>query len=101
MKAYLGKVYYINTVLYTLGMVTVYKLPIDNTEALWKTLDHEEQMSGVTHEKVNLGTVEYRRYEMTDAVDPQDGIGLGVAVIDNVLTVTVDIAELGDLNPLK
>ncbi|MBO0217385.1 hypothetical protein J0676_28350, partial [Vibrio sp. Vb2880] len=40
-------------------------------------------------------------YEMTDAVDPQDGIGLVVAVIVNVLTVTVDIPELGDLNPLK
>ncbi len=101
LKAYLGTGDEINPVLYTLGMVPVYKLPIENPEALWKTLDHEEQMSGVTHEKVKLGTVEYRRYEMTDAVDPQDGIGLVVAVIDNVLTVTVDIAELGDLNPLK
>ncbi|MDW3155764.1 hypothetical protein R8O70_25430, partial [Vibrio sp. 779(2023)] len=101
LKAYLGTGDEINPVLYTLGMVPVYKLPIENPEALWKTLDHEEQMSGVTHEKVKLGTVEYRRYEMTDAVDPQDGIGLVVAVTDNVLTVTVDIAELGDLNPLK
>ncbi|MGU3807977.1 hypothetical protein ACVZHJ_08570 [Vibrio diabolicus] len=101
LKAYLGTGENINPVLYTIGMVPVYKLKIEDPAALWKTLDHEEQMSGAKHELVKLGDVEFRRYEMTDSVDPQDGIGLVVAVVDNVLTLTVDIPQLGVQNPLK
>ncbi|MCV5655819.1 hypothetical protein OFN54_31245, partial [Escherichia coli] len=37
----------------------------------------------------------------TDSIDPQDGIGLVVAVVDNVLTLTVDVPQLGVQNPIK
>ncbi|MDF2153067.1 hypothetical protein [Vibrio sp. CAU 1672] len=100
LKAYFGTGDSINPLFYTLGLVPVYKLPIESPAALWKTLDHQELMNGVTHEKARLGTVEYRRYELTDAADPQNGIGLVVAVVDNVLTITVDVPKLGEQNPL-
>ncbi|WDZ73919.1 hypothetical protein PWW31_26230 [Vibrio harveyi] len=48
-----------------------------------------------------MDTVEFRRYELTDSQDPQMGVGLAVGVVNNVLTVTLDIPELGAENPLK
>jgi hypothetical protein len=101
LKAFLGTGDKINPIIYTLGAVPVYKLPIETPQALWNTLDQQEQKAGISHQKVKLGTVEYRRYEVADVQDPQKGMGLVVAVIDNVLTITIDVPMLGEANPLK
>jgi len=101
LKTFLGTGDMVSPVMYTLGLVPVYKLQLENPNALWKTLDEQEQLAGIEHELVKLGIVEFRRYELTDSQDPQLGIGLAVAVVNNVLTVTFDIPELGVENPLK
>ena len=101
LKAFLGTGDMVSPIMYTLGLVPVYKVQLENPAALWKTLDEQEQLAGIQHELVKLDTVEFRRYELTDSQDPQLGIGLAVAVVNNVLTVTFDIPELGVENPLK
>ncbi len=101
LKAYFGTGETINPIFYTLGMVPVYKLPIEDPAVLWSTLDRQEQKSGVSHETGTLGNVEYRRYALTEATELQQSVDLIVAVTDKVLTVTVDIPQLGEQNPLK
>ncbi|WP_104024099.1 hypothetical protein [Vibrio hyugaensis] len=101
LKAFLGTGDMVNPIIYTLGLVPVYKLQLETPTALWKTLDEQEQLAGIQHELVKLDTIEFRRYELTDSQDPQLGIGLAVGVVNNVLTVTFDIPELGVENPLK
>ncbi|WP_045390610.1 hypothetical protein [Vibrio rotiferianus] len=101
LKAFMGTGDYVSPVIYTLGFIPVYKVQLENPAALWKTLDEQEQLSGFQHELVKLDKVEYRRYELTESQDKLMGIGLVVAVVDNVLTVTFDIPELGVESPLK
>ncbi len=101
LKAFLGTGDMVNPIMYTLGLVPVYKVQLENPAALWKTLDEQEQLADIQHELVKLDSVEFRRYELTDSQDPQLGIGLAVGVVNNVLTVTFDIPELGVENPLK
>ncbi|MDK9775670.1 MULTISPECIES: hypothetical protein [unclassified Vibrio] len=101
LKAFMGTGDSVSPVIYTLGFIPVYKVQLENPAALWKTLDEQEQLSGFQHELVKLDKVEYRRYELTESQDKLMGIGLVVAVVDNVLTVTFDIPELGVESPLK
>ncbi|AUI87605.1 hypothetical protein BS333_14420 [Vibrio azureus] len=113
LKSFLGTGDLVNPVLYTVGMVPVYKLPLENPAAFWQTVDKQEALSNVKHEMVKLESVEYRRYTLiestSDATDPADAvdvnetkeINLAVGVVDNVLTVTLDIPSLGAENPLK
>ncbi|HDM8183388.1 TPA: hypothetical protein P0E26_000059 [Vibrio harveyi] len=101
LKSFLGTGDMVSPIIYTLGFVPVYKMQLETPASLWKSLDEQEKLAGIQHESVKLDTVEFRRYELTDSQDPQMGVGLAVGVVNNVLTVTLDIPELGAENPLK
>ena len=101
LKSFLGTGDLVNPVMYTLGLVPVYKLPLETPAAFWQTLDKQEALSDVKHEMIKLETVEYRRYTLIPATTDNEEINLAVAVVDNILTITLDIPSLGSENPLK
>ena len=100
-KQYLGTPEKISPVFYTLGMVPVYKVQLEDPAAFWKTVDAKEQESGVTHTLKKLDNIEYRSYEL--ATKDLDGLdaNLIVAVNDNVLTLTIELPILDAESPLK
>lgn len=98
-KAYLGAPDKVKPVFYTLGMIPVYKIEIEDTTAFWNTIDQTEQETKATHHVGQLGNVAYRRYQLSD--QGSEDIGLVIAVEDNVATFTLDVPLLKEANPLK
>ncbi|ACA85074.1 hypothetical protein [Shewanella woodyi] len=74
---------------YTLGLLPVIKLEMEEPKAVWAVLDKAEKESGFTHEKKTVKGVEYRSYSMTD-VGETETIDLLFAIADGILTVTFD-----------
>ncbi len=74
---------------YTLGLLPVLKIEIENPQAVWDLLDKNELASGFMHSKGTLQSLDYRSYQLTDEGDsPQ--IELIVAIDKGLLTVTLN-----------
>lgn len=101
LKAYFGTGDMVSPLVYTLGIMPVYKLDIENPAALWKTLDEQEKLAGIEHELVKLDSVEYRRYKLAGPEDSLPEIALAISVLNNVLTITLDAPGLDAENPIK
>nr|WP_254620234.1 hypothetical protein [Vibrio metschnikovii] len=99
LKTYLGTPDNIKPVMYTLGLVPVYKLQLENSDAFWRTISQVEQETGATYQAGQFGEVTYRRYRLTEEED--EDIGLIIAVGNQVATFTLDLPMLGEENPLK
>ncbi|MBC5830330.1 hypothetical protein [Vibrio metschnikovii] len=99
LKTYLGTPDNIKPVMYTLGLVPVYKLQLENSDAFWRTISQVEQETGATYQASQFGEVTYRRYRLTEEED--EDIGLIIAVGNQVATFTLDLPMLGEENPLK
>lgn len=99
LKTYLGTPDNIKPVMYTLGLVPVYKLQLENSDAFWRTISQVEQETGATYQTGQFGEVTYRRYRLTEEED--EDIGLIIAVGNQVATFTLDLPMLGEENPLK
>ncbi|WP_172953248.1 hypothetical protein [Vibrio fujianensis] len=98
-KAYSGTPDKVKPVFYTLGMIPVYKIQLEDTAAFWNTIDQTEQATGATHQATKLGNIDYRRYRLSD--ENGEEINLVIAVHDNVATFTLDFPLLKEANPLK
>lgn len=73
---------------YTLGVMPVIKVEIENPDAIWAVLDKAEAESGFTHTKASLKGVDYRSYQLT-AEGEQEQVNVIFAVNDSLLTATV------------
>lgn len=51
---------------YTLGLVPVLKVEINQIDAFWAVLDKAEKVSGFTHEKRQLAGIDYRAYSLAE-----------------------------------
>ncbi|MGT0150183.1 hypothetical protein ACT691_14555 [Vibrio metschnikovii] len=93
MKTYLGTPDNIKPVMYTLGLVPVYKLQLENSDAFWRTISQVEQETEATYQTGQFGEVTYRRtYRLTEEED--EDIGLIIAVGNQVATFTPDLPML-------
>lgn len=98
-KSYLGTSDKTKPVFYTLGMIPVYKIELEDPAAFWNTIDQKEQEVGATHQAGKVEHIDYRRYQLTDKRDGD--LGLIIAVDGQIATFTIDIPVLGEQNPLK
>ncbi|PXA73947.1 hypothetical protein [Vibrio sp. 11986-1-5] len=99
LKNYLGTPDSIQPIMYTLGLIPVYKIQLENSDTFWRTISQVEQETGATYQTGQLGEVNYRRYRLTEEGD--EDIGLIIAVDNKIATFTLDIPMLGEENPLK
>ena len=85
----------VKSYLYTLGLVPVAKIQIDNPQAMWTLLDKHEADSGFTHEQGHFQGVDFRRYRLTPehAEIPLDLI---IAQQDGFLTLTLNTELISD-----
>ncbi|WP_436323910.1 hypothetical protein ACSEYT_17295 [Vibrio cidicii] len=101
LKKYLGTAEKINPLFYTIGLIPVYKLTLQDPTAFWHTIDQKEQETGATHKAEKLGNVDFRRYTVADKQEFGIGLDLIIATEGKVLTITLDSPELGNESPLK
>ncbi|WP_026339293.1 hypothetical protein [Psychromonas ossibalaenae] len=74
---------------YTLGLMPVMKIEVENPQAVWDLLDKSELESGFTHTKGTLQTVNYRAYQLSDDSDEQK-VELIIAQDRGLLTLTLN-----------
>lgn len=74
---------------YTLGLLPVLKIEIENPQAVWDLLDKNELASGFMHSKGTLQSLDYRAYQLTDESDSPK-IELIIAIDKGLLTVTLN-----------
>ncbi|WP_028863823.1 hypothetical protein [Psychromonas aquimarina] len=74
---------------YTLGLMPVLKIEVENPQAVWDLLDKSELESGFTHTKGTLQTVNYRAYQLSDDTDEQK-VELIIAQDKGLLTLTLN-----------
>jgi len=74
---------------YTLGLLPVLKVEIENPQAIWDLLDKNELETGFTHQKGTLQSLNYRAYPLTDA-DAPTSVDLIIAIDKVLLTVTLN-----------
>jgi len=74
---------------YALGVLPVFKVDINNADAIWALLDKAEKESGLAHVAGQLEGVNYRSYPLTNATDDEQ-VNLVVAVHNSILTLTID-----------
>ncbi|MBE4601476.1 hypothetical protein [Vibrio navarrensis] len=101
LRKYLGTAEKINPLFYTIGLIPVYKLTLQDPTAFWHTIDQKEQETGATHKAEKLGNVDFRRYTVADKQEFGIGLDLIIATEGKVLTITLDSPELGSESPLK
>jgi len=79
----------IKSYLYTLGLIPVIKIQVDNPQVIWDLLDKHEAESGFTHQSGHLQGADFRAYRLTPdhAEVPLD---LVVAQRDGFLTFTIN-----------
>ncbi|MGS0673836.1 hypothetical protein [Shewanella sp. 0m-4] len=84
----------IRSYFYTLGLMPVIKVEVENADAIWALLDKAEADSGFTHTNANLKGVDYRSYQLTDESE-KEHINLIVTVHDGLLvsTITTSFSE--------
>ena len=78
----------VRSYVYTLGAVPVFKIEVENADAIWAILDKAEAQSGLTHTPANLKGVDYRSYQLTDA-EEKEQVSLVFAVHDGLFTATL------------
>ncbi|ELK8308837.1 TPA: hypothetical protein I7693_02045 [Vibrio vulnificus] len=101
LKNYLGTGDNVKPLLYTLGMVPVYKFEIENPTAFWATIDKKEKETGATHEVGKLGQADYRRYVLATEPSAEQNLGFVIALEGKVVTFTLDVPMFGAENTLK
>jgi len=101
LKNYLGTGDNVKPLLYTLGMVPVYKFEIENPTAFWATIDKKEKETGATHEVGKLGQADYRRYVLAAEPSAEQNLGFVIALEGKVVTFTLDVPMFGAENTLK
>ncbi|WP_415225524.1 hypothetical protein [Psychromonas sp.] len=74
---------------YTLGLLPVLKVEIEDPQAVWDLLDKNELETGYTHQKGTLQSLNYRAYPLTDKNDPAM-VELIIAIDQGLLTVTLN-----------
>ncbi|MGS0683348.1 hypothetical protein ACVBIL_19615 [Shewanella sp. 125m-7] len=78
----------IRSYFYTLGLMPVIKVEVENADAIWALLDKAEAESGFTYTNANLKGVDYRSYQLTDESE-KEHVNLIVAVHNGLLTSTI------------
>ena len=76
---------------YTLGLLPVMKLEVENPQAIWDLLDKHEKETGFLHHEGTEQSLNYRSYSLTDENDPSK-LELVIAIDKNWLTVTLNSA---------
>ncbi|WP_354623760.1 hypothetical protein [Psychromonas sp. MME2] len=76
---------------YTLGLLPVFKIEVQDEQALWALLDKNEQETGFTSTMGTLEKVNYRSYLLSETNDPAK-LALIVAINNGMLTVTMNSA---------
>ena len=76
---------------YTLGLLPVLKVEIENPQAVWDLLDKNELETGVNHRTGTLQSLTYRAYPLTDEDDPAN-VELIIAIDKGLLTITLNSA---------
>jgi hypothetical protein len=76
---------------YTLGLLPVMKLEVENPQAIWDLLDKNEKETGFMHHEGTEQSLNYRAYSLTDETDPSK-LELVIAIDKNWLTVTLNSA---------
>jgi len=76
---------------YTLGVLPVLKIEVENPQAIWNLLDKAEQESGYTHRIGNIQGTEYRAYRLNSPAEMRT-IELIFSQEKGILTVTLDSA---------
>lgn len=74
---------------YTLGLVPVLKIEVENPQAIWDLLDENELKTGFKHTKGALQGLNYRAYRLTEENDSAQ-IDLIIAIDNGLLTVTLN-----------
>jgi len=74
---------------YTLGLLPVLKIEIENSQAIWDLLDKNELETGFTHNAGTLQSLNYRAYQLTDEGAPTK-VDLIIAIDKGLLTVTLN-----------
>ena len=76
---------------YTLGLLPVIKMEVENPQAIWDLLDKNEKETGFMHHEGTEQSVNYRAYSLTDESDPAN-LELIIAIDKGWLTVTLNSA---------
>ena len=74
---------------YTLGLMPVLKIEIENPQAIWDLLDKNELETGFKHTQGTLKSINYRAYRLTEENDSAQ-IDLIVAIDKGLLTITLN-----------
>ena len=74
---------------YTLGMLPVLKIEVENAQAIWDLLDKAEQNSGYSHQQREIQDTAYRSYLLTDATDSET-LEVVFAQHNGLLTITLN-----------
>ena len=74
---------------YTLGLLPVLKIEVQNPQAIWDLLDKNEQETGFIHKEGKLKDITYRTYPLTEN-NSGKSINLLVAQSNGMLTVTIE-----------
>ena len=85
----------IRSYFYTLGLMPVIKVEVENADAIWALLDKAETDSGITHTNINLKGVDVRSYPLTSEIE-KEHVNLIVAVHNGLLTATITTSLLSD-----
>lgn len=74
---------------YTLGLMPVLKIEIENPQAIWDLLDKNELETGFKHSQGTLKSLNYRAYRLTEE-DNSAQIDLIVAIDKGLLSITLN-----------
>ncbi|MCL1132656.1 hypothetical protein L2748_23630, partial [Shewanella sairae] len=85
----------IRSYFYTLGLMPVIKVEVQNADAIWALLDKAETDSGIAHTNINLKGVDVRSYQLTSETK-KEHVNLIVAVHNGLLTATITTSLLSD-----
>ncbi|WP_435236972.1 hypothetical protein ACR30L_05195 [Psychromonas sp. PT13] len=76
---------------YTLGLLPVIKIEVENPQAIWDLLDKNEKETGFMHHEGTEQSLTYRAYSLTDESDPAN-LELVIAIDKGWLTITLNSA---------
>jgi hypothetical protein len=74
---------------YTLGILPVLKIEVNEPQAIWDLLDRAEQKSGFVHQQKQIKNTAYRSYLLTDETDSET-LEVVIAHHNGLLTITLN-----------
>jgi hypothetical protein len=80
---------------YTLGLLPVLKIEVENPQAIWDLLDRKELETGFSHEQRTIKENPFRLYRLT-APNDDNQIDLIIAQANGILTVTLSAEFVPD-----